>query len=104
MSEFSGLDGRGEGQGAGKALTSISAGAGIETDEKAPRLLFGALRTSEGYRVTVSYVANDRVVSTKMGADQLKHHALAMVESLMAQYVIDSYNEPLKFFETVQVR
>ena len=94
----------GEGLGVGKALTSISGDAQDKIEQRGPHLLFGIIRTTEGYKVTVSYAANGRIISTKSGADQLKHHALSMVDSLMTQYVIDSYNDPLKFFETVQVR
>lgn len=68
------------------------------------KILFGIEKTSEGFRATVSKEDDGIIVDSKRGAEQLKHHAISIAEHLMANYVVDSYNEPEKFFETVVVR
>lgn len=68
------------------------------------RILFGIEQAPEGFRATVVKVKDDKILATKKGAEQLKHHAISIAEHLMANYVVDSYNEPEKFFESVQVR
>jgi hypothetical protein len=104
MLGFEAPDPRGESVGGGKAFDLISKAVEPGNARREAHLLFGALRTTEGYRVAMSYVEDGLIVDTKYGADQLKHHCLSMMESLIAQYLIDSYNEPLKFFETAQMR
>ena len=104
VDEIVGFVGRGDGEGGGKGLTSLGTNALNQKAEGNTRLLFGVVRTTEGFRVTVSLTLDGVVVDTKYGADQLKHHALAVLESLVAQYVIDCYDHPEQFFDAVQVR
>jgi len=64
-------------------------------------VLFGIEKEEDGYRVVVHYLLDGVIVDKKVGASQLKHHAIAMLESYISGFVIDSYEEPAKFFETV---
>lgn len=67
-------------------------------------ILFGVEREEDGYRVVVYYVLDGKLVDKKVGASQLKHHCIAMVESYISGFVIDSYNDPIRFFDTVVLR
>lgn len=66
-------------------------------------ILFGVEREEDGYRVAVYYVLDGVIVDKKVGSSQLKHHCIAMVESYISGFVIDAYNEPAKFFESLVV-
>ncbi len=66
-------------------------------------ILFGVEREEDGYRVAVYYILDGVIVDKKVGASQLKHHAIAIMEQYMSGFVIDGYNEPAKFFESVVV-
>ena len=67
-------------------------------------ILFGVEREEDGYRVAVYYVMDGVMVDKKVGASQLKHHAIAIMEQFISNFVIDFYENPAKFFEAVVVK
>ena len=77
----------------GLALTK----AGTDT------ILFGIEREQDGYRVAVCYVLDGVIVDKKVGASQLKHHSIAIMEQFISNYVIDYYEKPKSFFESVVI-
>lgn len=66
-------------------------------------ILFGVEKEDDGYRVAVHYILDGVLVDKKVGASQLKHHAIAIMEQFISNYVIDYYENPAKFFESVVV-
>lgn len=67
-------------------------------------ILFGIEREEDGYRVAVNYVMDGVLVDKKVGSSQLKHHAIAIMEQYISNFVIDYYENPSKFFEAVRVQ
>lgn len=67
-------------------------------------ILFGIEKEDDGYKVAVHYILDGQLVDKKLGASQLKHHAIAIMEQFISNYVIDYYEEPAKFFEAVTVK
>lgn len=82
-------------------IESASTGAALKKGKDT--ILFGVEREEDGYRVAVYYILDGQIVDKKVGASQLKHHAISIMEQYISCFVIDSYNEPAKFFETVVV-
>ena len=66
-------------------------------------ILFGIEKEDDGYRVVVHYILDGVMVDKKVGASQLKHHAIAIMEQFISGYVIDSYEHPRAYFESVVV-
>ena len=85
-----------------KMIEENSTGLALEQAGK-DTILFGVEKESDGYRVAVYYILNNVIVDKKVGASQLKHHAISIMEQYMSTYVIDSYNNPKAFFESVVV-
>lgn len=66
-------------------------------------ILFGIEKEQDGYRVAVHYILDGVLVDKKVGSSQLKHHAVAIMEQYITNFVIDFYEEPSKFFQSVRV-
>lgn len=66
-------------------------------------ILFGIEKEEDGYRVAVYYVLDGVIVDKKVGSSQLKHHSVAIMEQYITNFVVDQYEEPSKFFQSVRV-
>lgn len=85
-----------------KMIEANSSGLALSKGDK-DTVLFGIEREEDGYRVAVYYVLDNVIVDKKVGASQLKHHSIAIMEQFISNYVIDFYERPKEFFETVVI-
>ncbi len=85
-----------------KLIKENSTGLALEKAGK-DTILFGIEKEDDGYRVAVHYVLDGVLVDKKVGASQLKHHAIAIMENYISGYAIDSYENPKAYFESVVV-
>lgn len=79
-----------------------STGEALRSGKK-DTILFGIEREEDGYRVSVSYVLDGVIVDKKVGASQLKHHSIAIMENYISNFVIDHYETPAKYFESLVI-
>lgn len=85
-----------------KMMQESSTGLALSKGGK-DTVLFGIEREEDGYRVAVYYILDNVIVDKKVGASQLKHHSIAIMEQFISNYVIDYYENPKGFFETVVI-
>ena len=85
-----------------KMTDENSTGLALSKGDK-DTILFGIEREEDGYRVAVYYVLDNVIVDKKVGASQLKHHSIAIMEQFISNFVIDYYENPKGFFDSVVI-